>query len=38
MVGIGGLWLGAFTWALCRNALVPLKDPRLEESITFENA
>lgn len=36
-VGIGGVVLATFTWALGRSALVPTKDPRLEESINFEN-
>ncbi|MBL4683706.1 MAG: hypothetical protein JKY37_03885, partial [Nannocystaceae bacterium] len=36
-IGIGGIVLATFTWALGRAALVPLKDPRLEESINFEN-
>ncbi len=37
LVGIGGLVLAAFVWACTRNALVPVKDPRLAESINFEN-
>ncbi len=36
-VGIGGLVLAVFTWATCKNALVPVKDPRLLESINHEN-
>ncbi len=36
-VGIGGIWLAALTWGLSRRALVPLKDPRLAESVNFEN-
>ena len=36
-IGIGGISLATFTWALGRAALVPTKDPRLEESINFEN-
>lgn len=36
-IGIGGIVLATFTWALGRAALVPMKDPRLEESINFEN-
>lgn len=36
-VGIGGIVLATFTWALGKSALVPVKDPRLEESINFEN-
>jgi hypothetical protein len=37
-VGIGGVVLAVFTWATCKNALVPAKDPRLLESINHENA
>jgi len=37
-VGIGGLALAVFTWATCKHALVPAKDPRLLESINHENA
>ncbi len=36
-VGIGGLWLAVLTWGLSRKALVPVKDPRLAESVHFEN-
>ena len=36
-VGIGGLWLAVMTWGLSRKALVPVKDPRLAESVHFEN-
>jgi hypothetical protein len=37
-VGIGGLFLAAFGWMMGRRALVPLRDPRLPESLGFENA
>ena len=37
MVGIGGLFLAAFGFFLTRAKLVPARDPRLIESITFEN-
>jgi hypothetical protein len=37
-LGIGGLWLAAVTVAAGRNSLVPTKDPRLNESLAFENA
>jgi hypothetical protein len=37
LLGVGGLFLAVFTWGLQRNALVPLKDPRLEESLNHEN-
>ncbi|MBC8071184.1 MAG: quinol:cytochrome C oxidoreductase [Deltaproteobacteria bacterium] len=36
-VGVAGVFLGVFTWGLQRVALVPLKDPRLEESLNHEN-
>ncbi|MCB9568090.1 MAG: quinol:cytochrome C oxidoreductase [Myxococcales bacterium] len=37
IIGIGGVFLAVFGWALKRRALVPVKDPRLTESVTFEN-
>ncbi|HWB81819.1 MAG TPA: hypothetical protein VG755_42950 [Nannocystaceae bacterium] len=37
LAGVAGLFLAVFTWGLQRNALVPLKDPRLEESLNHEN-
>jgi len=37
MLGVGGLFLAAFGFFLTRAKLVPAKDPRLIESITFEN-
>lgn len=36
-VGVGGLFLAAFFWIARRKALVPVKDPRLPESLRFEN-
>ncbi len=36
-VGIGGFFLASVTWGLTRNSLVPKKDPRLAESLSFEN-
>lgn len=36
-VGIGGIFIAVVTWAMNRHALVPLKDPRLAESVNFEN-
>jgi hypothetical protein len=36
-IGIGGLVLAVFTWACGRFALVPVKDPRLLESVNHEN-
>jgi hypothetical protein len=37
MLGVGGLFMAAFGFFLTRAKLVPAKDPRLIESITFEN-
>jgi hypothetical protein len=31
VVGMGGLWMAAFTWILEQAPLLPLRDPRLEE-------
>jgi hypothetical protein len=36
-LGMGGLFMAAFAWHLRRDALVPVKDPRLPESLAFEN-
>ncbi len=36
LVGACGLFLGAFGWASRRQALVPLRDPRLPESLVFD--
>jgi hypothetical protein len=37
LVGVGGWFLAAVTWIMRRQALVPLRDPRLSESLSFEN-
>jgi hypothetical protein len=37
-LGAGGLFLAAFTWILRRGAVVPARDPRLSESLSYENA
>jgi hypothetical protein len=37
LLGVGGLWLGFFAWRLGQGSLVPEKDPRLSESLAFEN-
>jgi hypothetical protein len=37
LVGIGGLFLGTATLLLTRKSLLPEKDPRLAESLAFEN-
>ncbi len=36
-VGIGGLFLAVFVWRTASKALVPIKDPRLAESLAHEN-
>lgn len=36
-VGVLGVFLAAFSFALGRKALVPINDPRITESIKFEN-
>ena len=37
-VGVGGLFVAMVGRALSRHALVPVRDPRLDESLGFENA
>lgn len=37
MVGIGGIIMGTFFTLMSRRPLVPLKDPRLSESVAHEN-
>jgi hypothetical protein len=37
-LAIGGCFVGAAGWLMRRQALVPLRDPRLAESLAFENA
>jgi hypothetical protein len=37
LIGCCGVFLAAFGFVLKRQALVPLRDPRLPESLTFEN-
>jgi hypothetical protein len=37
LLGIGGIFFAVFAWATSKYPLVPVKDPRLEESINFEN-
>jgi len=37
-LGIGGLWLAGITKLAAGNSLVPTGDPRLDESLRFENA
>lgn len=37
LVGVTGIFLAAVGWLAWRPALVPVKDPRLPESLSFEN-
>lgn len=37
LIGVGGLYIAGIALSLRRQALVPLRDPRLGESLTFEN-
>jgi len=36
-VGMFGAFIATYTFALGRSALVPIKDPRIAESVKFEN-
>jgi hypothetical protein len=38
LVAVGGSFVAAAGWLMRRQALVPLRDPRLAESLAFENA
>jgi hypothetical protein len=38
LVTVGGCFVSAASWLMRRQALVPLRDPRLAESLAFENA
>ena len=35
---VGGSFVAAVGWLMRRQALVPIRDPRLPESLAFENA
>jgi hypothetical protein len=37
-LGVGGIWLAVVTRLAMGASLVPVKDPRLEDSLRFENA
>jgi len=37
VLAVGGFFLAAFGWVSGRRALVPVRDPRLSESLSFEN-
>jgi len=36
-VGISCIWIGLIIWILLKGHIIPIKDPRLIESINFEN-
>jgi hypothetical protein len=36
-MAVGGSFVAAVGWLMRRQALVPLRDPRLPESLAFEN-
>jgi hypothetical protein len=38
LVGVGGVWLAGLVFVMGRQSLVPERDPRLPESLSFENA
>jgi hypothetical protein len=38
LMTVGGCFVAAASWLMRRQALVPLRDPRLDESLTLENA
>jgi hypothetical protein len=37
LVGLGGIAIGAFAWFTMRSPTTPVNDPRLSESLRFEN-
>ncbi|MEE2827871.1 MAG: hypothetical protein VX498_01670 [Myxococcota bacterium] len=37
LLGVFGVYIAVAIWTMSRSALVPLKDPRLDESLAFEN-
>ena len=37
LVAVGGCFVAAASWLMRREALVPMRDPRLAESLAFEN-
>ena len=37
LLAVGGLWVGTLKWLMRRPAMVPVRDPRLAESLSFEN-
>ena len=37
-LGIGGIFFAALVWRLGKHELSPVRDPRLQEAVAFENA
>lgn len=37
-IGVGGIFFACVSWVWTKSPLVPLRDPRLPESLAFENA
>ena len=37
LMAVGGVFVAVLGWRMKRQALIPVKDPRLIESLTFEN-
>ena len=37
-LGIGGIFFAALVWRLGKHDLSPVRDPRLQEAVAFENA
>jgi hypothetical protein len=37
MLAVGGFFIAVFGWVSSRRSLVPVRDPRLRESLSFEN-
>ncbi|MFT7622500.1 MAG: hypothetical protein ACI9WU_001673 [Myxococcota bacterium] len=36
-IGVGGIWVGYFMKLMTSGNMIPIKDPRLSESLSFEN-
>ena len=37
LIGVGGFFVAALAWQFQRHAFLAVKDPRLDESLAFEN-
>lgn len=37
LVGVGGIFVATLAWRVTRTRLIPVNDPRLQESLAFEN-